>query len=126
VKSNTPSLNLPTTSPLVNLVCQLKHSKHYRQMQLNTYTHSLKISGIEEALSKNGKLPSSRFSTKIMVTEKNPQTTNYRGIILQDAFARLLSALITGRLNQLIKKCGIDEQYAYQEETGTQDAVYCL
>jgi hypothetical protein len=86
----------------------------------------LKISGIEEALSKNGKLPSSRFSTKIMVTEKNPQTTNYRGIILQDAFARLLSALITGRLNQLIKKCGIDEQYAYQEETGTQDAVYCL
>ena len=54
------------------------------------------------------------------------EPTNYRGIVLQDAVARLLSAIVGGRLNQLIKKCGMEEQFAYQEKLGTQDALYCL
>jgi hypothetical protein len=54
------------------------------------------------------------------------EPTNYQGIVLQDAFARLLSAIIGGRLHQLIKKCGMEEQFAYQENTGTNDATYCL
>lgn len=63
---------------------------------------------------KSGKLPSSEFSKK--GDQKEP--TNYRGIVLQDAFARLLSAIIGGRLHQLIKKCGMEEQFAYSRETG--------
>jgi hypothetical protein len=46
--------------------------------------------------------------------------------MLQDAFACLLSAIIGGRLHQLIKKCGMQEQFAYQENTRTNDATYCL
>jgi hypothetical protein len=49
--------------------------------------------------------------------QKEP--TNYQGRVLQDAFACLLSAIIGGRLHQLIKKCGMEEQFAYQENTGT-------
>jgi hypothetical protein len=56
--------------------------------------------------------------------QKEP--TNYCGIVLQDAFKCLLSAIVSGHLNQLIKKCGIEEQFAYQENLGTQDASYCL
>jgi hypothetical protein len=40
------------------------------------------------------------------------EPTNYQGIVLQDAFTRLLSAIIGGRLHQLIKKCGMEEQFA--------------
>ena len=52
--------------------------------------------------------------------QKEP--TNYQGIVLQDAFAHLLSAIIGGRLHQLIKKCGMEEQFAI----GTNDATHCL
>jgi hypothetical protein len=34
--------------------------------------------------------------------------------------------IIGGRLHQLIKKCGMEEQFVYQENTGTNDATYCL
>jgi hypothetical protein len=54
------------------------------------------------------------------------EPTNYRGIVLQDAFARLLSAIIGGCLHKLLKKCGMEEQFPYQEQTGTADAAYCL
>jgi hypothetical protein len=40
--------------------------------------------------------------------------------------ARLLSAIIGGQLHQLMKKCGMEEQFAYQENNGTNDATYCL
>jgi hypothetical protein len=56
--------------------------------------------------------------------QKEP--TNYQGIVLQDAFACLLSAIIGGQLHQLIKKCGMEEPFAYQENTGTNDTTYCL
>ena len=36
---------------------------------------------------------------------RNP--TNYRGIVLQDIFARLLSIILSKRLTILLKKCGI-------------------
>jgi hypothetical protein len=73
---------------------------------------------------KNGKPPSSERVLYKKGDRKEP--TNYRGIVLQDTFARLLSAIIGGRLHQLIKKCGMEEQFAYQENTVTNDATYCL
>jgi hypothetical protein len=54
------------------------------------------------------------------------EPTNYPGIVLQDAFAHLLSAIISGHLHKLLKKRGMEEQFAYQEQTGTADAAYCL
>jgi hypothetical protein len=54
------------------------------------------------------------------------EPTNYQGIVLQDACARLLSAIIGGHLHKLLKKCGMEEQFAYQEQTGTANAAYCL
>ena len=48
---------------------------------------------------------------------------NYRVIVLQDIFARLLSLLITARLNTLAKKTGMFNQFA---NVGTQDATYVL
>jgi hypothetical protein len=56
--------------------------------------------------------------------QKDPN--NYRGIVLQDALARLTSTIITKRLTELVKHCGIEEQFAYQPERGMIDALYCL
>jgi hypothetical protein len=73
--------------------------------------------------------PAERQKSKIdreQLDTKLRHSTNYRGIVLQDAFAHLLSAIIGGRLHQLIKKCGMEEQFGYQENTGTNDATYCL
>jgi hypothetical protein len=107
----------------VNLASQQKLSRHCHLMALNTCAHSSKISGREEEIMKRGKPPSSEFSIK-KGDQKEP--TNYRGIVLQDAFVCLLSTIIGGRLHQLMKKCGMEEQFAYQENTGTNDATYCL
>ena len=48
---------------------------------------------------------------------------NYRVIVLQDAFARVTSLLVTARLNLLAKECGMHNQFA---NVGTQDATYVL
>jgi hypothetical protein len=47
-------------------------------------------------------------------------------IINLDTTHHNLSAIIGGQLHQLIKKCGMEEQFAYQENNGTNDATYCL
>ena len=51
---------------------------------------------------------------------------NYRGIVLQDVFARLTSAIVAQRLGKLLHECGIEEQFGYQKGRGTIDAVYVL
>jgi hypothetical protein len=51
---------------------------------------------------------------------------NHRGIVLQDAFARLLSVIISKRLGVMIKECGIEEQFGSQSGRGTIDALFCL
>jgi hypothetical protein len=51
---------------------------------------------------------------------------NHRGIVLQDAFARLLSVIISKRLGVMIKRCGIEEQFGSQSGRGTIDALFCL
>jgi len=54
------------------------------------------------------------------------EPTNYRGIILQDSFARLTSIIVTNRLKIVLQKCGIEEQFGSQSGRGTIDALYCL
>jgi hypothetical protein len=54
------------------------------------------------------------------------QPTNYRGIVLQDIFARVTSLLLTKRLVALLETCGIEEQFGSQPGRGTIDALYCL
>lgn len=56
--------------------------------------------------------------------QKEP--TNYRGIVLQDAFARLTSIIVTARLSKLLETCGIEEQFGSQSGRGTIDALFCL
>ena len=54
------------------------------------------------------------------------EPTNYRGIVLQDAYARLISAIISERLKKLLEKCGIEDQFGSQPGRGTIDALFCL
>ena len=51
---------------------------------------------------------------------------NYRGIVLQDIFARLFSAMIGKRLSRLLKHVGIEEQFGCQTGRGVIDANYVL
>jgi len=51
---------------------------------------------------------------------------NYRGIVLQDIFARLMSAIIAKRLSKLLAQFGIEEQFGSQAGRGTADANWVL
>jgi hypothetical protein len=48
---------------------------------------------------------------------------NFRGIVLQDILARLTSAIIAARLNQIVQKYGFTGQYG---STGCADALYVV
>jgi len=52
----------------------------------------------------------------------NERLTNCRGIVPQDVFARLTSAIVAARLSKLIKHVGIEEQFGSQSGCGTIDA----
>jgi hypothetical protein len=49
--------------------------------------------------------------------------SNYRGIVLQDTLARLLSLVITTRLQQILAHHGIEEQFGCQPGRGTIEAL---
>jgi hypothetical protein len=52
--------------------------------------------------------------------------SNYRGIVLQDILARLLSVVITARLQTILAFHGIEEQFGCQPGRGTIDALFAL
>ncbi len=52
--------------------------------------------------------------------------SNYRGIALQDVIARLLSSIITDRLQQILRDNGIEEQFGCQSGRGTVDALFVI
>ena len=51
---------------------------------------------------------------------------NYRGVVLQDAFARIISALIAQRLYRIIDLHGMPEQLGFTPKVGTMDATLIL
>jgi hypothetical protein len=51
---------------------------------------------------------------------------NYRGILLQDLFARLMSSIINFRLTTIIEAYGLDEQFGYTPGKGTIDALFAI
>ena len=51
---------------------------------------------------------------------------NYRGIVLQDLFARIMSAIIADRLALLLQKNGIEQQFGCQKGRGTIDANWVI
>jgi len=51
---------------------------------------------------------------------------NYCGIVLQDIFAQLMSAIIAKRLSKLLAQFGIEEQFSSQAGRGTADANWVL
>jgi hypothetical protein len=51
---------------------------------------------------------------------------NYRGIVLQDLFARIMSSIVNFRLTTLIEKYGLDEQFGYTSGKGTTDALFAI
>jgi hypothetical protein len=56
----------------------------------------------------------------------NKELSNYRGIVLQDIFARLMSSIISRRLLKILKETGIEEQFGNQNGRGTADAIFVL
>ena len=58
--------------------------------------------------------------------EDTKRLTTYRGIILQDAFAQLISVIITGQLYQLLDNVGIEEQFGFQRARSMADTQYVL
>jgi hypothetical protein len=65
------SLNSPTISLPVSPVFQQRPSKHCPLMAFSTYTHSSKITGTVIVTMRNGKLHSSEFSIRKVIT-RNP------------------------------------------------------
>ena len=69
-----------------------------------------------------------RAALKVLFKGKGSQKDlgNYRGIVLQDAFARIISALIAQRLYRIIDLHGMPEQLGFTPKVGTADATLIL
>jgi hypothetical protein len=51
---------------------------------------------------------------------------NWRGIMLLDAASKIISMVINGRLQRLLKKVGIEEQGGFMGGRGGSDGIFCI
>ena len=51
---------------------------------------------------------------------------NWRGIMLLDAVSKIISMVINGRLQRLLKEVGIEEQNGFMGGRGGSDGIFCI
>ena len=52
--------------------------------------------------------------------------SNWRGIMLLDAASKIVSMVINGRLQRLLKEVGIEEQNGFMGGRGGSDGIFCI